>query len=499
MGGKMAKQSVKNFTFYRLRFWLGYSIIALAFIGLMAIAVTYIPGGINTAEEASVLKSASLNPREPSSLLVTDLPYHALQKLSLFLFDLSSFSVKLPSAFIAFLTGVGFILLLRRWFTPAVSVIVSGIAVSSTAFIFLSQQGTPAIMALFWPVMLMLFASWSVSKNRFAPLALIGLGITAGLSLYTPLAIFPLLALIIGGLLHPHVRYVVRRRISKPILLLAALLGLVALLPLFYMIYRTPVLLSSVFLASSELSFNLLENTKLLALQFGDITGKSSDVTALSAPFFTLPIMLVIIFGAVRLLRARHSAQNYILSSWLILLIPVMLLNPYHPEFAFIPLILLAGVGVAQLLSYWYKLFPNNPYARAFGLVPLVILIGGMMVSGFLRYYYVFQYSAPEKTKVSYDLILLEKQIDHLKNPDKTAIIVSPKEQALYQLYVDTRESPIEVTTSYNAAVLGGKETVIATQQSEVATQNVITPTYIVGSRSANTPSDTFYIYKNNE
>lgn len=498
MNAKMKEQPLKKFTFYRLRYWLGYSSIILAFIGIIALAVLYVPGGLNAAEETSALKSASLNLQEPLSLLVTDLPYHALQKLSFFLFGLSSISIKLPSALIAFLTGIGFVLLMRRWFAPGISVIVSGIAVSSTAFIFLAQQGTPAIMSLFWPVAIMLLASWSVRRKKYAPFALVGLGITAALSLYTPLAIFTLMALVIGGLLHPHVRYVVRKRLPAPLLTLALLLGVLLVLPLIYMIYRTPALLASIFLGTGGLEFNLLENTKLLVLQFGDITGAASAVTAVAAPFLILPTALIVIFGAVRLFYARHTPQNYILSSWLILLIPVTLLNPQHPEILFIPLMLLAGVGVAHLLRYWYRLFPANPYARAFGLMLLVVLLGGLMTTGVLRYYTTYHYSPPSVAKISYDLPLLREQLRAISNHEQTALVVSERELPFYQLFIDTHEMPIKVTSSFSAAANDNREVIIATKESEVVAQKRL-PSYVVASRTATTPSDRLYVYKNSK
>lgn len=498
MNAKMKDQSLKKFTFYRLRYWLGYIIISLAFIGIIALAVLEVPGGLNAAEETSALKSASLNLREPLSLLVTDLPYHALQKISFFLFGLSSISIKLPSALIAFLTGVGFVLLMRRWFAPGISVIVSGIAIASAAFIYLAQQGTPAIMSLFWPVAIMLLASWSVSKHRFAPLALVMLGITAALSLYTPLAIYTLLALVIGGLLHPHVRYVVRRKIPTLLLTLATVLGILCLLPLLYMLYRTPELLASIFLSSSGFDVNPAQNIKLLALQFGDMTGASSAITSLSTPFFILPTSLIIIFGAVRLFYARHTAQNYILSSWLILLIPVTLLNPLHPEILFIPLMLLAGVGVVHMLRYWYRLFPANPYARAFGLMLMVVLLGGLMTTGMLRYYNTHHYSPSTVAKISFDLPMLHDKLRQVDALEATALVVSDREMPFYQLYVDTHELPVNVTTSYRSAQEKGSELIIATKDSDIVSKNR-TPTYVMASRSATTASDRFYVYKNGQ
>lgn len=491
----MKEQSLKKFTFYRLRFWLGYISIGCAFIAILTFAVLYVPGGINPAEKASVLKSASLSLQEPSSFLVTDAPYHALQKASITTFGLSSLSIKLPSAIIGFITGLGFVLLMRRWFTPSVSVIVGGIAVASTVFIFLAQQGTPAIMWLFWPVMIMLLASWAASGKKVAPLAIAGLGVTAGLSLYTPLTIFILLALFIGGLLHPHVRYVVRRKLSKTLTVIAAVVAVLLVVPLAYMLYRTPATIATVFLGGQEISLDLLSNLQLIVRQFADITGASNALTPLPAPFFILPILLLALYGAVRLFRARHTAQNYILSSWLILLLPVLLLNPRNPELLFVPMILLVGVGVTHLLTYWYRLFPANPYARGFGLMLLVILLGGVMLTCMLRYYNTFHYSPPQHTYASHDVALVSHHLSALK-PEKTMIVVSRNELPLYQLYVTTNNLATSVSLSDDSAVPTTNKHVIMTQQAYAATARKI-PSYVVGTAEQGMGSDRLYIYKN--
>lgn len=494
------KQSAKKYTFYRFRFWIGYGMLILAVIGLLSIAVAYVPGGMNESEQTSALKSASLNLANPSSLLVSDLPYHALQKLSISLLGLSSLSVKLPSAAVAFITSIGLVLLLRRWFPARVSVITGGVAVTCAPFIFLAQQGTPAIMTLFWPVIILLLASISIRKGRSQYFTIPLLGVAAALSLYTPLSIFTLIALIVAGLLHPHVRYVVRRKIPKPLLILSILLGILTLLPLSYLIYTNPVLLSGLVIASGNLSFNLFENARLLLLQFADFSGQSTAVTQVIAPFFTASVSLLILAGVYRLIRySKYTAQNYILMTWLFLLAPVALLNPDRPEILFIPLIILSGVGVGYILQYWYRLFPKNPYARAFGLLPLSVLIGGIMLTGSLRYFYSYHYNAPLATSTTQDLSLIKKEIDSTSLDNTPLLVVADDERPIYTLYKDTNKLTLRIVTSKEAKDQPESlenTTIIATRKSSLA-QSDTPPERVVASQDATRPSDRLYIYKN--
>jgi hypothetical protein len=492
----MKERSLKKFTFYRLRFWLGYFGIGLAFLGLIAFAVVYEPGGLNSAEETSALKSATLDFRTPTTLLVSDLPYHVLQKTSISLFGLSHISVKLPSALIAFITGIGFVLLMRRWFKPSVSVIVGGIAVASTVFVYLAQQGTPSVMTLFWPTAIMLFASWGVSRAKLAPIAIIGLAIIAALSLYTPLSVHILFALAIGGLLHPHVRYVLRKKVSKPMLLFGGLLCVLLLLPLFYMLYQNPSLGIALLVGNPLDKIDIFSNLALVAKQFFDITGASNHQTALPAPFFILPILILALYGGVRLFLARHTAQNYILSSWLILFIPLTILNPLKPELLFVPMILLVGVGVTHLLNYWYRLFPANPYARGFGLMLLVILLGGVMLTCMLRYYNTYQYNPPHLSQSSRDLQLLSRTLSQ-QGPNNSTILVQDGEAALYRLYVDSQHLPSSVTTSYKEAVAAKTTHIVATKAAHEAATDKRLLHRVISSPVQAADSDRFYIYKN--
>lgn len=494
------KQSAKKYTFYRFRFWIGYGMLILAVIGLLSVAVAYVPGGLSELEQTSALKSASLNLAIPNSLLVSDLPYHALQKLSLSLLGLSSLSVKLTSAVIAFITSIGLVLLLRRWFPARVSVITGGVAVTSAPFIFLAQQGTPAIMTLFWPVVILLLASISIRKGRLQYFTIPLLGVAAALSLYTPLSVFTLIALLIAGLLHPHVRYVVRRKIPKPLLFLSVLLGIVALLPLCYLIYIDPVLLSALAISSGNLSLNLLENVRLLVLQFGDFSGQSTAATQVIAPFFTASVSLLILAGVYRLVRfSKYTAQNYILMSWLFLLAPIALLNPQRPEILFIPLIILSGVGVSYIMQYWYRLFPKNPYARAFGLLPLTVLIGGIMLTDSLRYFYSYHYSAPLTANITQDLSLVEHELGNLPQHSTSLLVVADDERPIYTLLKDTNKLSVRILTSKEAndeSMHLNNMTIIATRKSSLA-QSDVSPERIVASQDATRPSDRLYIYKN--
>ena len=493
----MSKDSVKHIFLYRWRFVFGYSILALMLIGVLTSATLFAPGGLTPAEQNSALTSASLSLQNPESLLVVDLPYHALQKASIAVFGVSSFSIKLPSLLLAIAIGVGFTLLLRRWFTPSVSVITGSLAVVSAAFIFLAQQGTPAIMTVFWPVFILLLASLSFkrAKSKLTAITVPLLGIAAGLSLYTPMNIFLLLSLAAGSILHPHIRYSARKYIPKHFLALAILLGVAVALPLAYLIYREPSVALTLAITSDLSSFNIVENLKLIALQLFDITGTSINFTGAITPFITLPSLLLALLGVFHLVRNRHGAQNYLLTAWMIMLLPIVVLNPHRPELLFVPLMLLGGIGIANVLHYWYSLFPFNPYARAFGLVPLAVFVGGVVFTDSLRYFQATHYNSALTTNVSKDLSTIKGQITDLQAAEITPILaVSEDEEAFYQLY-NQQERNGELTVTTTVAEPTSTSAVIATRESEQVRSTQI-PTTVLAESHAGEASDRIYLYK---
>ena len=492
----MARQPIKKITLYRWRFLLGYGLLALSLIGILSFATLYVPGGINLAEQNSALKSASLRLDQPSSLLVTDLPYHALQKISITIFGLSNPSIKLPSLLLSSFAGISFIFLLRRWLKPSVSVITASIADVSPPFIFLAQLGSPSIMVIFWPIIILLLASISLRRDagKCKLLTVPLLGVASGLSLYTPMSFFLLLALAIGGMLHPQIRYAVRKYINKPLMASAVVMAIIAILPLAYMIYRTQVLIIGLGISSGNLSFDIIHNFKILALQLFDITGRSTPFTGAATPFFTLPALLLSAAGVFQLFKERHGAQNYLLTAWISLLLPITLLNPHQPELLFVPFMLLTGVGVAFTLDYWYKLFPLNPYARAFALIPLIILIGGIILTDTLRYFYTYHYSAPLATQSTPDLRLIDEQIKNAQDQSRQPIvIVSPAEHPFYQLYNDVKHMSFKFTQDIKTTDASNE--IIATKDSR-QTQSKYTPSSVIADDTAGDESDRLYIYK---
>lgn len=425
----MATPLPTNFLIYRWRYVLGYIAVGLLLTGLLVFAGLFVPGGISPEEMLATIRSDSLSLANPESLIITSLPFYGLQALFFEIFGVSDFTIKLPSLILALFSAIGLILLLRRWFKPNIAVLASVIAVTTGQFLFVAQNGTPGILYIFWPVVLLLLGTQITRAKRLRVVWKVLFAGAAALSLYTPLNIYLLLSIVIVTVLHPHLRNAVRR-LSKLKIALSLLVATVVLTPLVLGIISNPQIGLTLLGLPAELPPNIPENLMTIARQY--LIFWEPSTTTLMTPVFGLGSVLLIGLGLYRLIRTRETTRSYLIITWLIFLIPVIILNPRFTSIVFVPAVLLLAAGLTTLITYWYRLFPFNPYARISGLIPLIILVVVLTGSGLDRYIYGYHYDPNTAVNFSRDLRLLPK--------DTKQLVVAPDELGFYQAVANHRK-----------------------------------------------------------
>lgn len=481
----MGKQ-ITEYSLYRWRYILGYGTVGIAIIGLLIVTGLFIPGGLTHAEMDSVVTSnalsTSISSFDPATMI--NLPYHILQRISIELLGVSSISIKLPSLILGALSALGMLLLLTVWFRRNVAVITAVLVITTGQFLFLAQNGTPSIVYVFWSVWMLVAATMVSRQAKGLILWKIALFGIAALSLYTPLSFYILLALLSSIVLHPHLRYIVRR-LSKPKLLFAGFCALLLLAPLAYAIIRQPSL--GLTLMGIPGSFpDLQANGIQLLRQYFDFITPSSNV--LMTPMYGLGSMALILLGIFRLFTTKYTARSYLITIWTVLLLPVLLVNPAFTSVTFVPILLLMAMGIQALIGNWYQLFPRNPYARIAGLIPLAVLIGGMMMTGIDRYNYGYMYDPNTASNFSKDLQLLNKQLAD-KDRGQTTLIVSQAELPFYRVIVDHNKD-----VALAAKQQPAKTIIVSHNAFKTSTQTADLHRIITDDMSQN--SDRFYIYK---
>lgn len=425
-----------KYALYRWRYVLGYTLVGLLLAGALLFAGLFLPGGLSTKEMDSVVTSAALSWHNPDSFAIINLPYHLLQAAIFKLFGISILTIKLPSLLLALAAALGLIMLLRRWYKPSIAVMASLIAISTSQFIFIAQQGTPDLLYIFWPIALLLLGTQITRAHKFRFLWKILFAVAAALSLYTPLSVYPLLAIALAIILHPHLRAIIRR-LSKARLAIISVIFVVILTPLLYFVIQdTTMIISLLALPTTEPAV-LMQNFSTLVSQYGLFWQPSNGINL--TPLYGLGTSLIITIGLYRLVRTRQTTRSYLIIIWLLCLLPVLLLNPTLSAVTFVPSVLILAAGLTSLIGYWYRLFPHNPYARLAGLIPIAILVGTLIASGLSRYAYSYHYNPATVALFSNDLALLP--------PDTNKLLVSPSEEPFWSAVARFR-SGLTITTT---------------------------------------------------
>jgi hypothetical protein len=355
--------------------------------------------------------------------------------------------------------------------------------------LFVAQNGTPSIVYIFWSVWLLLAALMVSRHATHLRLWKIILFSVAALSLYTPLSLYILIALASAVILHPHLRYLVRQLLKAKLnVAIAAFCALLAIAPLAYAIFKDPSV-GMTLLGVPHVMPDILANLFTLLKQY--FSFNTPGAGAIMTPIYSLGSMILIILGIIRLSTTNYTARSYIISAWVILLLPVLLINPNFSTITFVPAMLLMAMGISSLLRSWYQLFPRNPYARIVGLIPLTILIGGMFLTGVGRYVYSYTYNPNIARHFTHDLQIINNELD--KKNGATVLAVTPSEKPFYDIVAQAHDGTV-VTASHPD--LKSATTIVSRRAHE--TGDFTSPNRIITDARAE-HADRFYIYKSGQ
>ena len=480
----MARLGLSDFFTYKYRYQIGYGLIIILFICLLVVAGMYVPGGLSKGETAAFVQTASLDKQDPSTLAIPNLPFYIAQRLSLEIFGPSIFTFKLPALICAFFAGIGAVLLLRRWFRPNIALLATVIMITTGQFLYVAQSGTAGISYILWPVWLLLTATMITSSPRHKRFWKVMFFIVMPLSLYTPLSIYLVLAIFSAGILHPHVRYVLKR-MPRSHLSMLVVGSLVISAPLAYLVGIRPQLALELLGAPANWPPDVWQNVKILVQQYLNFISPQSGV--LMTPVLGLGSIALILIGAWQLFTIRYTARSYTLTAWIVLLLPVLLINPFYTSVTFVPLLLLVASGMGYLLREWYGMFPRNPYARFVGIVPLTILVAGLVITGSNRYFDGYRYDPDTASSFNHDITLYN---DHINSKNIPKLVVTRDELPFYTALVryDRKSPPLIMTTTPSSGEFA------ATRDAHLNVRGAQITRIVTTDDSQS--SDRFYIYK---
>lgn len=414
----MKKITISKLFLYRHRFVIGYSILMLAFVILLLVLPLIAQDGLSAAEMESATSSYHLSADAPLNGDLVDLPYRILQKISIMLLGFSAYTIKLPSIIIGLFLGVLLILLLNRWFKNNVSLLASCLVVLSTPFLFLAGSGTPLIMLVFWPTLLLWLGSKIQGEKRPKPMYSFLFAIAMALALFTPYMLYFAAFCVVFVLLQPHLRFIVKNLPKLP-LLLTGLIILASIVALAMNMISQPEIISELLLAKDFEIQNFFSNI-IAGLEPAFRWFGTAEGTIFLAPLIGLPILALALVGLFSTTKGFFASRNSIASLLILFTIVITGFTKEAVVFIILPLSILTAHGLKYLLEKWYGLFPENPYARIAALVPLTFFFSVVIIPGLLQYVYGYHYNSKIASQFDYSLDIIHKNLS-----DETLVVNS--------------------------------------------------------------------------
>ncbi len=429
----MKKIVISKLFLYRYRFYIGFFLLAIAYLGLLFGLPLLAPNGLSEAEMVSAAHSYAL---EPSSVFhgdIVNLPYRALQKLSITLFGLTVYSVKLPNIIIGALLGLLLILLLNRWFKTNVALLASILAVLSASFLYLAGSGTPLIMLVFWPTLLLWLGSKIQGVTKPKPFYCFVFAFALLASIFTPHLLYLAAFIVLFAIMHPHLRFTIKTLPTIP-LILTIFIILVGLASMVLAAFVNPSIVSELLLAPNLTFSTFLENIKVAFLPL--FSWSTTLESVFLSPFVGLASIALAVIGLLSTAKGFFASRNSI-ASWLILF--TIFLAGLEPESAILillPLAILIAHGLRYILDKWYDLFPDNPYARISAVFPIGLFMGIMIIGGISHFIFGYRYVPMVADEFLDDLTLVRENIQ----PDSTLYIIDNEIAYNFYKILETNE-----------------------------------------------------------
>ena len=404
----MKKIIISKLFLYRYRFVIGYVVLAISFVALLFGLPLYAQTGLSEAEMNSATSSYYLGKNGILNGDLVDLPYRVVQKFSIMLFGLSAYSVKLPSILAGLALGLMLILLLNRWFKSNVSLLISCLIVLSTPFLFLAGSGTPLIMIVLWPTILLWLGSKIQGEKRPKPLYSFVFAIAMLLSIFTPYMVYFAVFCVFFVAFQPHLRFIIKDLPKLP-LTIVGLIIIAGFAVLGISIYHHPGTILQLIAADG---FEISHFFPNIARGFAPVFAWHSTMEGVFlSPLLSLPCFALGLIGLFSTTKGFFASRNSIASMLLVFTVIITGFNPNAVVFVILPFSILMAHGLKYILEKWYGLFPENPYARISALLPLTVLFGIMIIPGLLQYIYGYRYNPNVADSFSNNVAIIRQNL----------------------------------------------------------------------------------------
>ena len=416
---------------YRYRFVIGFLVLSALYVALLFGLPLLSPNGLSEAEMVSATNSYNLHFDSVLKGDVVELPYRALQKVSIMAFGFNTYAIKLPSIVLGLILGALLILLLNRWFKSNVALLASILAVLSSSFLYLAGSGTPLIMLVFWPTMLLWLGSKIQGVTKPKPLYCFVFAFALLAAIFTPHLIYLAAFIVLFAFLHPHLRFTIKNLPLIP-LVLTGLIVIAGLAALVIAVIINPEIIAELFLAKQITLNDFITNLENAFLPFfaWNIAIESNFLS----PFIGLASVTLAVIGLLSTTKGFFASRNSIASCLIIFTIFLSGLNPESAILILLPIAILIAHGLRYILDKWYDLFPNNPYARISAFFPIGIFLGIMIIGDISHFIFGYRYVPMVADQFQNDLTLIAEHVE----PGSTIYVIDDEvSYNFYKIYED--------------------------------------------------------------
>jgi hypothetical protein len=294
--------------------------------------------------------------------------------------------VRLSSVFFALLAGAMVFIILKKWYTNRLAVLITIMFITSSWFLHAGRLAVPDVMYLLVVPALILVYTWVLSKEHrytiyLAPLLL-------GFTFYIPGGL--LIALGFLALFYPYIIKALKRFNTSQSVSFGILL-LLSIIPLVYGFVQNPsqAILWLGFDTSQDLSILLPVHNLVDVVDALLWHGLHNEgLWVVGTPILDIFTLAMAILGGYAYRNGYFASREKFVLGSLAIIALLLLANGTTMLGLLIPVVyLLVANGVAYLLQSWFTVFPRNPFARSFGIVAITAVVFISIAYNVQRYF----------------------------------------------------------------------------------------------------------------
>ncbi len=406
----MKGKTLRQIMLYNYRYVFAYSFIGI----FIAYFLFWQLGSIGPGLAGPETQIAALHTNARVAIETPLYPmFSSLQMISLKVFGISAYTIRIPSIIIAITTLLLLYQILKKWFGKPTALLSVALVATADWYLFTARLATGSIELSFWFVVALLSITKIIEHKSIWTVPLAGSLIALW---FVPFGPYLSIALTIGVL---SCR-IIRERIFEANKKQRALVLLVSLIGAGLLLYtsiqdlnfvKSLLGLEAGIPTASEYYKSLMTNGSSIVAVLPATNPINGPHGVFFVRFFELTFVL---FGVFMFWKTRINRLNLILIAITIVLFFISGFSNTSGanSLLVVPFIIFMTAGIRYFIHRWQKTFPKNPYARMAALIPITILLSLTALQHHQSYFILWPHQTTTVNAFSYDLKLAQTELN---------------------------------------------------------------------------------------